>query len=170
MWSGGMHRIRLGAVWRSPGAVQTEGANKRAFWSSSRRLLAVIVGFACTGRRLVSGVCRRCGHMSTCLAEMKPQTLACQPAKTAMVLTAQTHSNVLQYYGVRTSKADAVPAAAAGSGAAGVVSVKRLDVFLERSIVIEGSALCMDIVGDSRALVLGMADGSLRTYSWHAQV
>ena len=44
MWSGGMHRIRLGAAWRSPGAVQTEGANKRAFWSSSRRLLAVIVG------------------------------------------------------------------------------------------------------------------------------
>ena len=35
-----------------------------------------------------------------------------------LVLTAQTHSNVLQYYGVRTSKADAVPAAAAGSGAA----------------------------------------------------
>ena len=87
-----------------------------------------------------------------------------------LVLTAQTHSNVLQYYGVRTSKADAVPAAAAGSGAAGFVPVKRLDVFLERSIVIEGSALCMDIVGDSRALLLGMADGSLRTYSWHAQV
>jgi hypothetical protein len=82
----------------------------------------------------------------------------------------QTHSNVLQYYGVRTSKADAVPAAAAGSGASGPVPVKRLDVFLERSVVIEGSALCMDIVGDSRALLLGMADGSLRTYSWHAQV
>lgn len=101
----------------------------------------------------------------------KPEaaSIAQQP-KTAMVLTVQTHSNVLQYYGVRTSKADAVPAAAAGSGAAGVVPVKRLDVFLERSIVIEGSALCMDIVGDSRALLLGMADGSLRTYSWHAQV
>jgi hypothetical protein len=84
--------------------------------------------------------------------------------------TLQTHSNVLHYYGVRASKADAVPAAAAGSGAGGMLPVKRLDVFLERSVVIEGSAPCADVTGDSRAVLLGMADGTLRTYSWHAQV
>jgi hypothetical protein len=87
---------------------------------------------------------------------------------------AQTYSNVLHYYAVRASKADVAPAAAAISGAsggaAGSAPFKRLDVFLERSVVIEGSALCRDIVGDSRAVLLGMADGSLRTYSWHAQV
>ncbi len=43
IWSGGQNRIRLGGTTRSGGAVQTEGANKRAFWSSSRRLLAVVV-------------------------------------------------------------------------------------------------------------------------------
>lgn len=75
----------------------------------------------------------------------------------------------MHYYGVRASKADAVPTAAAES-AAGDFSVKRLDVFLERSMVVEGSALVADVVGDSRALLLGMADGSLRTYSWQAQV
>lgn len=82
----------------------------------------------------------------------------------------QTQNNVLHYYGVRASKVEAVPAAAAESGAAGGAPLKRLDVFLERSVVVEGSASCADIVGDSRALLLGMSDGSLRTYSWNAQV
>jgi hypothetical protein len=84
VWSGGMHRIRLGAAWRSPGAVQTEGANKRGFWSSSRRLLAVIVGFSCTRRLLVSGVCQQRGHTSKCLRGMA-LTTAGQKAYTAGV-------------------------------------------------------------------------------------
>ncbi len=77
---------------------------------------------------------------------------------------------MLHYYGVRTSKADAVPAGAGNAAAGGDAPLKRLDVFLERSVVVEGGAMCADIVGDSRALLLGMADGSLRTYSWNAQV
>ncbi len=43
IWSGGQHRVRLGGSARSGGAVRAEGAYKRAFWSSPRRLLAVVV-------------------------------------------------------------------------------------------------------------------------------
>ena len=46
LWSGDQHRVRLGSAERSEAAVRTEGANSRAFWSSSRRLLAVVVGNA----------------------------------------------------------------------------------------------------------------------------
>lgn len=63
-----------------------------------------------------------------------------------------------------------MPGGTAESGATGGAPLKRLDVFLERSVVVEGGTTCADIVGDSRALLLGMADGSLRTYSWNAQV
>lgn len=43
LWSGGQHRVRLGGTARGVGAVRAEGAYKRAFWSSTRRLLAVVV-------------------------------------------------------------------------------------------------------------------------------
>lgn len=59
-----MHRIRLGGTSRSPGAVQTEGANKRAFWSSSRRLLAVVVSCLITTSTAANAVRLRCNCAS----------------------------------------------------------------------------------------------------------
>ena len=50
IWSGGQHRVRLGCSARSGGAVRAEGAYKRAFWSSPRRLLAVVVNRALGAR------------------------------------------------------------------------------------------------------------------------
>ncbi|KAK9828450.1 hypothetical protein WJX72_000056 [[Myrmecia] bisecta] len=42
VWTGGQHRIRLGAHSRDEGSVRLEGLNRRAFWCNSRRLLAVL--------------------------------------------------------------------------------------------------------------------------------
>lgn len=43
LWAGGQHRIRLGKLDRSEDSIKAEGLNKRAYWCSSRRLLAVLV-------------------------------------------------------------------------------------------------------------------------------
>ena len=43
IWAGGQHRIRLGKLDRSEESLKVEGINKRAYWCSSRRLLAVLV-------------------------------------------------------------------------------------------------------------------------------
>ena len=43
LWAGGQHRVRLGKLERSEDSVKAEGLNKRAYWCSSRRLLAVLV-------------------------------------------------------------------------------------------------------------------------------
>lgn len=43
VWSGGQHRVILSKRSRSDGDVHTEGAYHRAYWSASRRLLAVVV-------------------------------------------------------------------------------------------------------------------------------
>lgn len=44
-WAAGQHRIRLGVLAREADALSSDGLNKRAFWSPSRRLLAVVVRF-----------------------------------------------------------------------------------------------------------------------------
>jgi hypothetical protein len=43
IWAGGQHRIRLGHLERCEESLKVEGLNKRAYWCSSRRLLAVLV-------------------------------------------------------------------------------------------------------------------------------
>ena len=43
LWSAGQDRIRLGTLARNPDTLAAEGLNKRAFWSPSRRLLAIVV-------------------------------------------------------------------------------------------------------------------------------
>ena len=78
----------------------------------------------------------------------------------------QTFGNVLHLYGVHTSKeAVLLPAALAR----GVPQLHRMFVFLQHSIPLD-KALCNDVTGDSRSVLLGMADGSLLVYSWAAQV
>lgn len=43
LWSAGQHRVRLGALARGAETLAADGLNKRAFWSPSRRLLALVV-------------------------------------------------------------------------------------------------------------------------------
>lgn len=43
LWTGGQHRVKLGTYTREAESLQTEGLNKKAFWSSSKRSLAVLV-------------------------------------------------------------------------------------------------------------------------------
>ena len=72
-------------------------------------------------------------------------------------LATQTTANVLQFFAVRTLKHDAVPGSAAGGGSRDSgqqPELKRMELFLERSTVIEGTAMAADIVGDSRAVVV----------------
>lgn len=71
----------------------------------------------------------------------------------------QTTANVLQFFALRTSKQDAVPhlthsAAHSANSAGAQPELKRMELFLERSVLIEGSAMAADIVGDSRAIVV----------------
>lgn len=73
---------------------------------------------------------------------------------------------MLHLYGVHTSKEAVLPAAAA----AGAPELRRIHVFLQHSVPLPGEALCNDVTGDSRSVLLGMADGSLLVYSWAAQV
>lgn len=63
----------------------------------------------------------------------------------------QTTANVMQFFAARTLKHDAVPAASATGPQA---ELKRMELFLERTAVIEGSAMAADIVGDSRAVLV----------------
>lgn len=59
LWAGGQHRVRLGKLERSEDSIKVEGLNKRAYWCSSRRLLAILVHRqytlkACLARSLAS--------------------------------------------------------------------------------------------------------------------
>lgn len=122
IWSGGRHRVLLGKHSRSAGDLRTEGVYLRAYWSASRRLLAIV-----------------------------------------------TTANVLQFFALRASKKDSVPHATFHSTTT-VQELKCMEVFLERSILIKGAAMASDIVGDSRAIMVGMKDGSLKQFSWHAEL
>ena len=53
LWSAGQHRVRLGALARGADTLSADGLNKRAFWSPSRRLLAVVVRTNLQGLSLI---------------------------------------------------------------------------------------------------------------------
>ena len=86
-----------------------------------------------------------------------------------MKLGLQTFSNVLHLYGVHTSKDSVLGKAAAAAAGAGP-ALHRVDLFLQHSMALAEGGACNDITGDSRCVLLGFADGSLRVYSWAAQV
>lgn len=46
MWSAGQHRVKLGEVIRKQEDVEEQGANMRAHWCPTRKLLAVVVSAA----------------------------------------------------------------------------------------------------------------------------
>ena len=43
LWTGGQHRVKLGTFTRDADSIRAEGLNRKAFWSSSKRSLAVLV-------------------------------------------------------------------------------------------------------------------------------
>ena len=51
IWTGGQHRVKLGTYTRSADSLRLEGLNKKAYWSSSKKSLAILVihcTFSCT--------------------------------------------------------------------------------------------------------------------------
>ena len=46
VWTGGQHRVKLGTYTREEGSIATDGLNRKAFWSSTKRNLAVLVSTA----------------------------------------------------------------------------------------------------------------------------
>lgn len=81
----------------------------------------------------------------------------------------QTFNNVLHMYGVHTSKESVVPSELLAPAGAGP-ELQRMHAFLQHSVSLGEGFACNDVTGDSRAVVLGMSDGSLHVYSWAAQV
>ena len=111
----------------------------------------------------------RSHSITCCIPSTKPNSRT--PCFTDLLPSCalQTFSNVLHLYGVHTSKEAVLPESAMG-GVAGAPPLGRMHVFLQHSVVLPEGQLCNDITGDSRSVLLGLADGSLHVYSWAAQV
>lgn len=45
LWTGGQHRVKRGQLTRDEASLKAEGLNRKACWSSSKKLLAVLVSF-----------------------------------------------------------------------------------------------------------------------------
>ena len=43
VWTGGQHRVILGTYTREEESIKADGLNRKAFWSSGKRNLAVLV-------------------------------------------------------------------------------------------------------------------------------
>ena len=43
VWTGGQHRVILGTYMREEESIKADGLNRKAFWSSGKRNLAVLV-------------------------------------------------------------------------------------------------------------------------------
>jgi hypothetical protein len=45
LWTGGQHRVKLGTYTRDADSIKADGLNRKAFWSTSKRSLAVLVRY-----------------------------------------------------------------------------------------------------------------------------
>lgn len=78
----------------------------------------------------------------------------------------QTYNNVLHVYGLHTSKEAVLP-----SFEQTLVQLRRVDVYLQHSTVLEQSgAHAVDLVCDSRSILIGFSDGTFQLMSWQSQV
>lgn len=144
LWAGGQHRVRLGKLERSEESIKVEGLNKRAYWCSSRRLLAVLV------------------HRQQCTASSLGQQLGLS----TQCICVQTYNNYLHIYGMHICK----EAILQGAGLAGLQDLKHVDIFLQHSIAVQSAAAATSIVGDSRSILLGLSDGTCQLFSWQGKV
>jgi hypothetical protein len=83
-----------------------------------------------------------------------------------MLCAAQTYNNVLHVYGLHTSKEAVLPAFEQTLG-----QLRRVDVYLQHSTVLDQSgAHAVDLVCDSRSILIGFSDGTFQLMSWQSQV
>lgn len=78
----------------------------------------------------------------------------------------QTYNNYLHIYGMHTGKESVLQ----GAGIAGMQDLKHVDLFLQHSIAVQSGAAATCIVGDSRSILLGLADGTCQVFSWQSKV
>lgn len=78
----------------------------------------------------------------------------------------QTYNNVLHVYGLHTSKEQLLP-----SLSGSLAELRRVDVYLQHSTVLEQHGThAVDIVCDSRSVLVGFSDASFQLLSWQSQV
>ena len=78
----------------------------------------------------------------------------------------QTYNNYLHIYGMHTGKESVMQ----GAGISGMQDLKHVDMFLQHSIPVQSAAAATCIVGDSRSILLGLADGTCQVFSWQSKV
>lgn len=78
----------------------------------------------------------------------------------------QTYSNILHVYGLHTAKDAVLPLFESTLG-----QLRRIDVYLQHSTALEQSgAHAVDLVCDSRSILIGFSDGTFQLLSWQSQV
>ena len=78
----------------------------------------------------------------------------------------QTYNNVLHVYGLHTSKEQLLP-----SLGGSLHELRRVHVYLQHSTVLEQHGThAVDIVCDSRSILVGFSDASFQLLSWQSQV
>ncbi len=78
----------------------------------------------------------------------------------------QTYNNVLHVYGLHTSKEQLLP-----SLGGSLAELRRVDVYLQHSTVLEQHGThAVDLVCDSRSVLVGFSDASFQLLSWQSQV
>ena len=56
VWTGGQHRVKLGTFTREEESIRADGLNRKAFWSSAKRNLAILVRSRVAGLMLCSSI------------------------------------------------------------------------------------------------------------------
>ena len=83
-----------------------------------------------------------------------------------MLCSVQTYNNVLHVYGLHTSKELVLP-----SLGSSLHELRRVHVYLQHSTVLEQHGThAVDIVCDSRSILVGFSDASFQLLSWQSQV
>ena len=78
----------------------------------------------------------------------------------------QTYNNVLHVYGLHTSKEQLLP-----SLGGSLADLRRVDVYLQHSTALEQHGThAVDLVCDSRSVLVGFSDASFQLLSWQSQV
>ena len=84
----------------------------------------------------------------------------------SMLCSVQTYNNVLHVYGLHTSKEQLLP-----SLGGSLHELRRVHVYLQHSTVLEQHGThAVDIVCDSRSILVGFSDASFQLLSWQSQV
>lgn len=196
LWTGGQHRVKLGTFTREAESIQAEGLNRKAYWSSVRRSLAVLVI-----SQITAPIMQSMSHKYTERQQPKQDSDFQEPApnsagsllysspmfmpdqaQIALLfdgeviladknLHVQTYNNVLHVYGMHTASEPVLAASLSLGGPGDSLEFKRVDLYLQQSQALgnEGASAC-DVVGDGRSLLLGYSDGSLQLFSWQAKV